>query len=467
MPRSTKTRSAPEKSDLPEKRNRAVPGPVGEARVSFDVPLVTITPVLGGSYRTRHVCEWEPIRAPSIRGHLRFWWRVIHGHGHEFEKSEDLFKKEKILFGGLTPKEQNRSSIEISISGVRNVCVEKDQTDYRTRGFYALWPSRGSIEKNEDPAHRLSTGCEFVMRVTCPASMLDDLEKVVSAWISFGGYGARTRRGLGSICVRGGEQEARKLLLASVDDARLQSWIKKPGAGHESWSPDLPKLAGAILFAAKPMQQPIDAWLEALRWLSDFRQSPAIQGQAADRFARMPKGPQRRPGRSNWPEADKIRALRPRGNWTHRTRHNPTPVWPRAGFGLPIVGQFVNEGGRASSFTIAWEESGSRGDDSPGFHDRLASPLIVKALPLQSGQYAPIALWLHRSYPSSGSVGLQAGEKSLQRESLAAFDELVASGDSAHFAPLEQHKNDPPGERLRGAFFSWLEQNKLAQRVTP
>ena len=56
-------------------------------------------------------------------------------------------------------------------------------------------------------------------------------------------------------------------------------------------------------------------------------------------------GDKDRPSISNWPEADKVRHLSlPEGDlpWAHDPtgRHNATPAWPRAGFGLPIVGQF-------------------------------------------------------------------------------------------------------------------------------
>src|SRR5690606_20083052 len=101
-------------------------------------------------------------------------------------------------------------------------------------------------------------------------------------------------------------------------------------------------------------------------------------------------------------EADKIRHLtrRTRG---HEPRHNGVPVWPRAGFGLPIVGRFQRQarnGGRLDEpddFLLLWR----RGREN---EDRLASPLIVKAVPLAGGTFVPCALWLNRAYPAGSGV---------------------------------------------------------------
>ena len=87
-------------------------------------------------------------------------------------------------------------------------------------------------------------------------------------------------------------------------------------------------------------------------------------------------------------------------------------------------------------------------------HDRLASPLIVKALPLADGRFAPCALWLHRGYPD-GKVGLKKDDPRHDR-SRADFDVLVAPGDKARFAPLASGNDAPQGTRLRTAFFDWL-----------
>jgi CRISPR-associated protein Cmr1 len=137
--------------------------------------------------------------------------------------------------------------------------------------------------------------------------------------------------------------------------------------------------------------------------------------------------------------------------WQHDpAEHNGTPVWPRASFGLPIVGQFQRRGRDGSSydeppdFQLLWREA--EGD----VRDRLASPLVVKAMPLANGRFVPVALWLLRSYPQRGQVVLLwQGEAEPVEGSAAPFDRLVADGDRALYMPL-QHKT------MREAFGTWL-----------
>jgi CRISPR-associated protein Cmr1 len=206
----------------------------------------------------------------------------------------------------------------------------------------------------------------------------------------------------------------------------------------------------------------MDAWMTALHWLRDFRQLQPGSGPLGfhdTRFARD-RG-DNRPGRSNWPEADKVRQLsqaRGGSTWAHAPQHNARPVWPRAGFGLPIMAQFQRTDrwtratypppGEPDDFELRWR-------DDKGYHDRLASPLIVKALALADGRFVPCALWLHRAYPRNGKVMLHPKDRR-SPGSEAGFDELVALGDEPRYAWLGRPKSEVPGEHLRNAFFDWL-----------
>lgn len=478
MPRSTETRSAPKKSDLPEKRNRAAPGPVAEARVSFDVPLVTITPVLGGSYRAREVCEWEPIRAPSIRGHLRFWWRAA--HAGRFDEPQELSEAETELWGGTGHDQGTRSSVEIRVENLSDSQPEFDSAEpsFNELGAYAIFPARSQRAARGRPevptARRLKPGFRFRIHVSCPAASEAEVRLALRAWVLFGGYGGRTRRGVGSVSIDpGSSSECSAWLPKSMDgrDQAIRTLISSASAAASNRPRDLPVLDGAEIWAGKEVQKAIAAWDAALSWLRDFRQGQPRAGAlgAHDPAFARDRGDQRRPGRSNWPEPDKVRHLLSRGGpMAHEPLHDDAPAWPRAGFGLPIIGRFQDRARDGSpyvnrdppSFELRWE------DQSGKMHDRLASPLIVKAIALATGKFVPCAIWLNRAFPMKAKVGVKQGD-SLYPRSRAEFDVLVAPGDAARFSPLEQHKNDPQGERLKGAFFSWLTDNNLAKRVTP
>ncbi|MDW8342834.1 MAG: hypothetical protein RMK73_15225, partial [Geminicoccaceae bacterium] len=286
-------------------------------------------------------------------------------------------------------------------------------------------------------------------------------QNVVRAWILFGGYGSRTRRGLGSLTVPG-------------DDGK---WLPKEPSlaeltrvfGRDVFAPasraasETPRFAGATLLVGHTLSQkemgiqtPMlseaeRAWLTALHWLCDFRQGTNTGAR---------KKGAKKPSVSNWPEADVIRRLVP-AEWTHEPRpeHRGTVRWPRAEFGLPIGFQFLDEGPHEKDkpvrFDLVWKDPSARGDEE---RERLASPLIVKAMPLADGKFVPIALWLDRAFPKGGVVVLRMGGEKVQG-SEAPFDKLLGRGDTTLFKPLAGKTS------LRDAFLDWLVDTGRARRI--
>ncbi len=433
-------------AELPEARRRAARGRPRLERLALRLSLVT--PVLGGAPVPRTIDEVDIVRVPSIRGQLRFWWRAL--HAQEFATPRELFEAESALFGRAADEGGGRSAVELRVlieqRGARD---DSDVLLGKTPGDYALFPARSEQKGKPDekpPAPRRKPGTRFTLELRAPAEQLDRLREVVRAWILFGGYGSRTRRGLGSLGV--------------LDDR--EAWLPKEATwkaltdlfGRDVFAPaearlgDVPRLAGASLLAAKTSVASAEqAWTTALGWLRDFRQGTI--GKPGER-AREP-GADKRPSLSNWPEPDKIRRL-VQARWSHPPRYGSDPAWPRAGFGLPIIFHFLGEGPGKTGLDLGWvEPSGTA-------HDRLASPLIVKAMPLANGQFVPIALWLERAWPEGGEVVLRQGGRTVP-SSAAPFDKLLGRGDTALFPPLGGKSS------LRAAFLDWLAGPQGVKRI--
>ena len=438
--------SAPSYEELPPPHNRA--SRAGPLRSEFTVCLKTITPVLGGAVTPRTVDEVDVIRAPSVRGHLRFWWRAL--YGHQYATASELFAAESALWGRAADEKGGRSAVELGIRDHSRSQVDSSNVRLGDTGAYALWPARetradGAIK---DPAApRWKPGLVFALSVLAPRDKEREVKNAIRAWVLFGGYGGRTRRGVGSLTVEGAAQD----WLPSV----ASRGALKEVFGHEVFVPEearstLPWLAGARLFTSTPDRDAIKAWTTALGWLRDFRQGH--QGGQGERAREPDPSGGNRPSISNWPEADKVRHLtgKTRG---HQPKHNATPAYPRAGFGLPIIGRFQKDGrdsrqlNEPDDFELRWRSS-------DGDHDRLASPLIVKAMPLANGTFASIALWLNRKMPEGSMVYLKGVPGSE-----APFDRLIAPGDKTRFKPLEGKKT------LRDAFLDWLVATKRATEV--
>jgi len=432
------------------------PRPSGLSILEFD--LKVITPILGGGVWARQLDNVDVIRTQTIRGHLRFWWRAL---TEDAASPKELYEREKAIWGGTgqAGKDKDataRSKVIVTVSGVSTDCGQ-DPSDLKPgdHGSYALWPARAPKGTGEDPAPRWKPGVKFHLRLTFPVASEVEIKKAISAWLCFGGYGSRTRRGLGKIAP---DCDISRLLVPNAATAEELSRL----LGEELFSTsqqshtDWPRLRGVQIGFGKPNGKGETAWEMGLNWLRDFRQGAPPgdrMGFHSPGHARV-GGAKNRPSISNWPEADKVRRLSP-GTWEHTPNHNAESVLPRAALGLPIVAQFQrsdrnkNHVQEPGEFELRWQ------DGQGNVHDRLGSPLIVGAMPLADNKFVPFALWLGRGYPQDAKVVVIQHGRPLPG-SEAKFDDLVAPGDLPRFNPLAVGQVAEAGTRMRTAFFNWL-----------
>jgi CRISPR-associated protein Cmr1 len=431
-----------------------------------------VTPIFGGGHQTRAIDDVDAIRAPSVRGHLRFWWRAL--YASQCSSAEELYRRESALWGRAATDDGGRSAVEIRVSVERaggtdnsEIRLYPGQGQQATPGAYALWPARAETRTNTPTAPRRQPGTQFQLTLKVAGTDKDEVEvrNAVRAWILFGGYGGRTRRGLGSLKVIGDVNgwlpavATREVLTSLFGDDIFAVPTKVPG--------DVPWFGGASIHIGATGPDAQRAWTTALDWLKEFRQGTTGQQGGRAREPGTGKAQPQRPSISNWPEADKIRRIKDKTT-AHAPRHSATAAWPRAGFGLPILGQFQktdrdnnrNAYDEPGPFELRWRAGTME-------HDRLASPLIVKALPLADGTFAPCALWLNRSLPNGAQAGLarpkqgRTNEKEVDPATVAPFDRLVANGDTARFSALANKTS------LRQAFLDWLHATKQTTVVAP
>lgn len=262
-------RTAPSIAELPPRRTQAERART--ARERLELPLRIVTPVLGGAAVPRTVDEVDIVRVPSIRGQLRFWWRAL--NVQRLGSTRELHEAESALFGRAADEGGGRSAVEVRISGVTAGGVDDHEVKLTgagaTPGAYALFPARAEAG-GTPPAPRRAPGTRFTLELRAPVDRLEELADVVRAWILFGGYGSRTRRGLGSLTVEGSER-SHWLPNAPTREEFIRLFRRDPFAAAGAAS-ETPRLAGASLLVAEPVAQADQAWTTALHWLRDFRQ---------------------------------------------------------------------------------------------------------------------------------------------------------------------------------------------------
>ena len=168
------------------------------------------------------------LRAPSFKGVLRFWWRALAWSRLAGDLNK-IHKEEDHIFGGPGAG-GSRVAMQIAISGGRPAELGKGGIlkiagntgpvvgDGARYLGYGLMEAFGSRTKNTESG-QLLRACylapfNFTVRLHCRGlSEMEVIEvsKALQAAGLFGGLGARTRRGYGSIVLQGlridGEQQ--------------------------------------------------------------------------------------------------------------------------------------------------------------------------------------------------------------------------------------------------------------------
>jgi CRISPR-associated protein Cmr1 len=366
-----------------------------------------ITPLFGGGVTPG---EYDPvtiIRGTEIRGQLRFWWRAT--RAGRFKDTAELKRAEDQIWGapsrkegqdkkeeqGVPHEETVQITVEVSSQGKGNSLYPFTQDENGRTKFhndkaptYAAFPlqtSFGSVQAN----------VSFTLSISFPETKRPDIEAALWAWESFGGIGARTRRGFGALRCKTIKENGKPVQvdLPPATQENVSSWIRKkfelyvaPG----SWPAHVPHLRRQPvenrhfkLVVRNNNSNVMDTWRYLIDSLKSFRQMR--------RVSQIPNA--KHPGRSIWPEPSAIRQITGQSHPRHR---NPIPnpaanKFPRAAFGLPIIFQFKdsnknnpNDPQRDPRKTALELEN----------YDRLASPLILKPLACQDGNVIGLAFIL-------------------------------------------------------------------------
>lgn len=349
----------------------------------FRIELVT--PMVGGGAKTgKSDSKTETsdpvdlVRVPSVRGHLRFWWRLI--RGSDFTNAKDLFEQEERVWGSAQKKP---SSVWIRVSS-ETPNPRSERNHLNSFGFdrygneaYALFAAK------EGKINILSEGQKITLCVSFPKNkdkdyVVDQVVSSLKAWVNFGGVGGRTRRGCGAL-----KAEDQNLLLSEND---IESY------------------KGLRFFVSKKScTQALEAWSDALNALREFRQIK-FRGKKHGKILRNGKQAMV-PGRTSWPEADSIRritgcSLKSSGDQfnDHSSPIVPEellPSFPRALFGMPINFKFAD----GDDVHHRKNMDPSKGELKPYFPEnseeerfgsRMASPIITKPLFIDSKWYPAI-----------------------------------------------------------------------------
>ncbi|RRD64214.1 type III-B CRISPR module RAMP protein Cmr1 [Fretibacterium sp. OH1220_COT-178] len=350
------------------------PGGSPEERV-YEIEL--ITPMYGGGVVAGVVDEEMPVRATSIRGHLRFWWRLLYGLKLSLN---DMRKEEAAIFGSTQSASKVALRVRLpdtrlSLKAMASISEEggKKKIVFETgknKLQYAIFPFQGKIGKKGEPdvapsLALVNAGFKLLLSFSpkLPDAQREQVLNSLHGWINFGGLGARARRGCGALYSKDCAMESTENISSLLTGA--------------------PGIETVLMGNVKDDAE--SAWCEMVGLIKQFRQGAGIgrnEGQSKEKT--------KTPGRSRWPEPDTIRGKVE----AHLERHAPTMQvegFPRARFGMPIIFHFKDSdfGGKSKPGmdpidTCLQPESSSR----------MASPVLLSPVKLKNGKVVPMIIFL-------------------------------------------------------------------------
>ena len=154
----------------------------------YEIKLKIVTPCIMSGYNQKEA----ELRAPSIRGQLRHWFRVLGGSRTE----------ETTLFGGIGASDSGaKSKIIVRVKTPTNEIIVSKKDGQKISGNkfdYFLWPLRGT-RNNPNAGERGIIEPQLIDISIIDKSNSTSFEKCLKAFLYLGALGSRSRRAYGSI----------------------------------------------------------------------------------------------------------------------------------------------------------------------------------------------------------------------------------------------------------------------------
>lgn len=372
-----------------------------------------ITPLFGGGVEPGEADPITVVRATEVRGHLRFWWRATRGGQFNRDLAAMKAAEEQIWGSAAAPGKPGPSKVAITAIGENKgrpdrpfevVANREGKPTVRSRedsaahpyAAFPLQPEQGQARFGME-TRAVQADVAFTLEVVFPKEHETDIMAAIWAWETFGGIGARTRRGFGALrCT-----QRNGVAVNHPTSADANSWIAEQLKYHVvtgDWPEGVPHLTTKeASYRITGQGSPVQVWRGLIDKLTEFRQVP--------RGRRPPPKGSNRPGRSYWPEAEAIRKLTAQRSSKHQPLDLQVDRFPRAKFGLPIIFHFkdmnrqYHEDPRSDPADTTLQGRGTI--------DRLASPLILRPLATGNDQAVGLAAILIGCQAPPGGIILR------------------------------------------------------------
>jgi len=381
--------------------------------------LELITPCFCGGAEPEKQAE---IRAPSIRGQLRWWFRTLGGFKSLAPMS---FRDQEALIFGSTAGDQGRAGkliVRIK-NGPAHSNATRDDREFHAevgtdRGYLAF-PLR-SKRKRENGVERLveykgkaafdwEDGKGTAVQLPAfdlqliwrgDAAIWSDIQALVVVFGNLGALGFRSRRALGALHITGhaAPQDLSAALARFGDPANVNDWQKRIVIKKVT---------------ASPPSQPVshananDCIVTLARWLKDWRS----HGRTVDHANARPPNPPHNSGFDPYAKND-----HDRGVDVGRQKGQPNNPTYRPALGLPII-QFFSSGKPQVDWNESWDTGKARRNRNYKGEGRFASPVLLRPYKDAQGNWHALVIFVDaHKWPDGKQVYLNGQPRQVSLE---------------------------------------------------
>ncbi len=334
--------------------------------------LELITPCFCGGAEPDKQAE---IRAPSIRGQLRWWFRTL--GGFTSLAPMPVREQEALIFGSTAGDEGRAGRLVLRIvNAPQPSLVTKDDSEFKApvgsdRGYLAF-PLRSKRDRqtkavteykgralydSEDRSGKPTPLPAFDLQVIWRGdrSLADDITALLVTFGNLGSLGFRSRRALGALAIKNSPISLSQALdrFSGGDQIRrgIKEILKRPGE-HQPFR----------------HQNAGDCIVSLARWLKDWRS----HGRSVDHATAARPNPPHNSGFDPYAKND-----HDRGVHAGQSPGQPTDITYRPALGLPII-QFFSSGKPQIDWNQKWDAEKARRNRSYKGEGRFASPVLLR-----------------------------------------------------------------------------------------
>ncbi|CAB1127865.1 Type III-B CRISPR module RAMP protein Cmr1 [Candidatus Hydrogenisulfobacillus filiaventi] len=216
-----------------------------------EAELQLVTPLFLGETDPRGALP-DLVRPPAVKGALRFWWRALawarwgaqaQDPASRQEVLNALRAREGELFGAVAPRAR-QSRVLLQVTWLKQpgefddwprnpVPGQLDGSTYLGWGIVAS--GRGANAQPHRTGWREGGSFRLVLQFAprTDEAVVDEVCRALEAWSLFGGLGARSRRGFGSVALTTLDGQSRLLETLADYKARVRSLLEAAAGAPE------------------------------------------------------------------------------------------------------------------------------------------------------------------------------------------------------------------------------------------